>query len=111
MKVYSEMTFQAWQTLLDLTTERLDLASSYWTLRGEDVYQHPSDWQGEWIFRELVKGKLSQCLKKGRSQFVLRKMINHIMTLHIYYLGTLPNIQVKALNFDRLIGAGIYYFT
>ncbi len=52
------MTFQAWQTLLDLTTERLDLASSYWTLRGEDVYQHPSDWQGEWIFRELVKGKL-----------------------------------------------------
>ena len=27
------------------------------------------------------------------------------------YLGTLPNIQVKALNFDRLIGAGIYYFT
>ena len=38
MKVYSEMTFQAWQTLLDLTSEGLDLASSYWTLRGEDVY-------------------------------------------------------------------------
>ena len=52
------MTFQAWQTLLDLTTESLDLASSYWSLRGEDVYQHPSDWQGEWIFRELVKGKI-----------------------------------------------------
>ena len=55
---FENMTFQAWQTLLDLTTESLDLASSYWSLRGEDVYQHPSDWQGEWIFRELVKGKI-----------------------------------------------------
>ena len=25
------------------------------------------------------------------------------------YLGTLPNIQVKALNFDHLIGAGILH--
>ena len=55
---FIKLKFQAWQTLLDLTTESLDLASSYWSLRGEDVYQHPSDWQGEWIFRELVKGKI-----------------------------------------------------
>ena len=55
---FEKNPFQAWQTLLDLTTESLDLASSYWSLRGEDVYQHPSDWQGEWIFRELVKGKI-----------------------------------------------------
>ena len=50
------MFLQAWQHLLSITKNKLDLASSYWSLRGEDVYNHPSDWQGEWIFEHLKKG-------------------------------------------------------
>lgn len=49
-------TFEAWQILLNSTERNLDLASSYWSLRGSDVFEHPSDWQGEWIFHNLIKG-------------------------------------------------------
>ena len=42
--------------MLNVTKYNLDLASSYWTLRGKDVYEHPSDWQGEWIFQHLEEG-------------------------------------------------------
>ena len=48
--------FQAWQILLNNTKTKIDLASSYWSLRGQDVYQHPSDWQGEWIYEAIKSG-------------------------------------------------------
>ena len=50
-------TFEAWKKLLNLTEVKLELASSYWSLRGQDVYEDPSDWQGEYIFEHLLKGK------------------------------------------------------
>ena len=43
--------------LLGLAKGRLELASSYWSLRGSDVYPDPSDWQGEDIYARLVNGK------------------------------------------------------
>ena len=42
--------------LLNGTVNTLDLASSYWSLRGKDVYKHPSDWEGEWIFSAIKSG-------------------------------------------------------
>ena len=36
--------------LFGLARERLELASSYWTLRGADVHPDPSDWQGEDVY-------------------------------------------------------------
>ena len=50
------MPTQAWEKLLKITNSNLDLASSYWSLRGKDIYEHPSDWQGEKIFEQLQKG-------------------------------------------------------
>ena len=41
---------------MKITKSNLDLASSYWSLRGMDIYEHPSDWQGEKIFEQLQKG-------------------------------------------------------
>lgn len=48
--------FKAWDILLKKLTTKLELASSYWSLRGSDVYEHPSDYQGEEIYDQLVKG-------------------------------------------------------
>ncbi len=42
---------------MDLAEKRLELASSYWSLRGKDVYVDPSDWQGEDIYARLVNGE------------------------------------------------------
>ena len=42
--------------LLNATQNTLDLASSYWSLRGKDTYEHPSDYQGEWIYQAIERG-------------------------------------------------------
>ena len=38
-------TYHGWMSLLDSATTSIDIASFYWTLRGVDVYEDPSDWQ------------------------------------------------------------------
>ena len=48
--------------LLNGTVNTLDLASSYWSLRGKDVYKHPSDWEGEWIYSAIKSGVYTDCI-------------------------------------------------
>lgn len=50
-------TYWAFRELLNSAEATMELASSYWTLRGQDVYSDPSDWQGEDVFRGLVEGE------------------------------------------------------
>ncbi len=38
-------TFEGWMNLLQLANESIDIAALYFTLRGKDIYQDPSDWQ------------------------------------------------------------------
>lgn len=66
---------QAWKVLLRLVDQKLELASSYWSLRGMDVYKHPSDWQGEDIFDSLVKGKT--LLELDKSLMILLYVFSH----------------------------------
>ncbi len=37
-------------------------SSSYWSLRGSDVFSHPSAWQGEDIFKRLTNGLKNELL-------------------------------------------------
>ena len=65
-------TYSAFLQLLNVTESSLELASSYWSLRGSDVYEDPSDWQGEDVYRKIhdlatsgnVKIKIAQDLPK-----------------------------------------------
>ena len=66
-------TFDAFVQLLEITGSTLELASSYWTLRGTDIdHEDPSAWEGEDIFRRIqeiatyknVKIKIAQDLPK-----------------------------------------------
>jgi phospholipase D3/4 len=66
-------TFDAFTKLLDITGSTLELASSYWTLRGADInHEDPTAWEGEEIFRRIheiatsrnVKIKIAQDLPK-----------------------------------------------
>lgn len=57
-------TYSAFVQLLDLAESKLELASSYWTLRGSDLHhQDPSSWQGENIFRRIEQLAKSQRVK------------------------------------------------
>ena len=65
-------TYSAFLQLLNVTESSLELASSYWSLRGSDVYEDPSDWQGEDVYQKIhdlatsgnVKIKIAQDLPK-----------------------------------------------
>ncbi|XP_023213787.1 phospholipase D3-like, partial [Centruroides sculpturatus] len=48
-------TYEGWMNLIGMAQNTIDIASFYWTLRGNDVIQDPSDWQGEMIFKELLQ--------------------------------------------------------
>jgi len=95
-------TFKAWQMLLNGTVNTLDLASSYWSLRGKDVYKHPSDWEGEWIYSAIK----SAAEEKGIS---IRIAQNDQPNKDTEDLSKVPGIKVRALNFKNLIGAGILH--
>merc|ERR1712141_992328 len=90
-------TFQAWEKLLKITHSNLDLASSYWSLRGIDIYEHPSDWQGEKIFEQLQKVATENEIK-------IRIAQNDQINNDTKFLSKLDNIEVKALNFSNLMG-------
>ena len=38
-------TYTAWMSLLDSAQDQVDMAVFYWSLRGDDIYKDPSDWQ------------------------------------------------------------------
>lgn len=47
-------TFEAWDQLLTAAEKTIELGSFYWTLRGADVVNHSSAWEGEKIFDRLL---------------------------------------------------------
>ena len=66
-------TYSVFVELLEKAESTLELASSYWSLRGSDVdHEDPSDWQGEDIFKRIsdialsgnIKVKIAQDLPK-----------------------------------------------
>ena len=66
-------TYKIFVQLLEKAESTIELASSYWSLRGSDIdHEDPSDWQGENIFKRLndiavsgkIKIKIAQDLPK-----------------------------------------------
>ena len=48
--------FDGWMELLDFAESSIYIASSYWTLRADDLpVKDPSSWQGQKIFDRLVE--------------------------------------------------------
>uniref|UniRef100_A0A5K3FU71 PLD phosphodiesterase domain-containing protein n=2 Tax=Mesocestoides corti TaxID=53468 RepID=A0A5K3FU71_MESCO len=47
-------TFLAWCMLLDLARDNVSIASFYWSMLREDVYNSTSAYQGEFVFRSLL---------------------------------------------------------
>ena len=66
-------TYSIFVQLLEKAESTLELASSYWSLRGTDIdHEDPSDWQGEDIFKRIhdiavsgnIRIKIAQDLPK-----------------------------------------------
>lgn len=99
-------TYDAWNRLIDMANESIDIGSFYWTLRGRDFYNHSSAWQGENIFNNL--------LTAGTKRGIRIRIAQNMPSVRQPNLDTEIFIKEKAadvrsVDFTRLFGAGVLH--
>lgn len=101
--ITSVSTFDAWKALILNSTKSIEIASFYWSLRGAEVYQDPSDWLGEEIFKLLLDAVKIRKLKVT----IVENQPNGIdnETLLLKQFGA----SVKSINFTKMIGNGVLH--
>lgn len=77
-------TYNSWLQLLDVAQSTIYIASSYWSLRSDDLpVKDPSSWQGEDIFNKLVKAG-----KRGDFIYVYNYLLGiffHVFFFHCFH--------------------------
>jgi phospholipase D3/4 len=126
-KTVQPSVFHSWQELIRRAESSIDIASFYWSLTGQDIIPHPSDWQvgfihktynsfhntmivflikGEEIYASLMTAGLQRGIKIRVAQNKPSKSALDEDTQKMQKLGA---AEVRSLDFDRLIGAGILH--
>ncbi|XP_039260412.2 5'-3' exonuclease PLD3-like [Styela clava] len=99
-------TYASWNSLIDEAVYGIDIGSSYWTLREEDVVPDPSAWKGEKIFDRLLEvgkdGGISIRIAQNNNSDP-----NQMNDTTI--LANEGAAAVRTLDFDKLLGAGILH--
>jgi len=99
-------TYQAWRELIDLAETEILQAGMYWTLRGSDIFPHPSAWQGEDIFSSLKNATLTRGLSLRIAQNKPRPGEPNLDTDD---LAREAGAEVRSVDFPHLLGAGILH--
>lgn len=99
-------TFDSWETLIALAHKKIEIASFYWTLRGDDIYNHSSAWQGEKIFQSLLSAGLDKNIKIKIAQSAPTQISPNIDT-EIFVKRKAA--EVRSVNFPRLLGGGVLH--
>lgn len=100
-------TYEAWQTLLNISKDNINIGSFYWTMLSEDIGNdtYPSADKGETIFQQLQ-------FMAAHSNITIRiardiTQISQSQDLEI--LAKNANVQVRDLNLNRLWGSGVLH--
>ncbi|KAH6924358.1 hypothetical protein HPB50_016311 [Hyalomma asiaticum] len=99
-------TYEGWKTLLQLATKEIKIASFYWTLRGSDIYEDPSAWQGEDIFKEIVIAGKNRSIDIKIAQNMPKEKQPNLDTQDFVRQGI---ATVRSVDFDQLMGAGVLH--
>ena len=100
-------THDAWNRLLDKAEHTIEIASSYWSLRGQDTNSsNELAKEGERIFNRLVEAAQTRGIKIKIAQNLPDQRMPSLDTIE---LAKLDNVEVKSLNFTHLVGAGILH--
>ncbi|XP_077493232.1 5'-3' exonuclease PLD3-like isoform X3 [Amblyomma americanum] len=99
-------TYEGWKTLLQLATREIKIASFYWTLRGGDIYEDPSDWQGEDIFKEIVLAGQNRSIDIKIAQNKPKEKEPNLDTEELVQQGV---ATVRSVDFEHLLGAGVLH--
>ncbi|CAH1792412.1 unnamed protein product [Owenia fusiformis] len=98
-------TFSGWKSLIQSARHSIDLGVFYWTLRGVDIYEDPSAWQGEDIFNELLNAVSQRGIKVRIAQNKPQKGQPAKDSEILAEAGA----EVRTLDFDRFLGSGILH--
>jgi len=99
-------TYNAWSTLISLATKEIKLAGMYWTLRGQDFYSDPSDWEGETIYKQIENATREKKLQLRIAQNLPPEKEPNLDTED---LQKNVGAEVRSLNFKNLMGAGVLH--
>lgn len=99
-------TYEGWMNLIGMAQYTIDIASFYWTLRGNDVIQDPSDWQGEMIFKELLQAGTQRKIQINIVQNLPSFSYSDNDTKELEEKGA---AAVRNLNFTKLLGSGVLH--
>jgi len=103
-------TFDAFQDLIINAKHKIQIASSYWSLRASDTNTdpttEPSTREGEFIYQLLLRRARDDGIK---IQIAQNQNDSYMPDLDTTELAALDNVEVKSLNFTRLVGAGILH--
>lgn len=99
-------TYDAWNRLIEMANESIDIGSFYWTLRGDDFYNHSSAWQGENIFNNILKAGT----KRGINIRIAQNMPSVAQpNFDTEILIKQKAASVRSVDFARLLGAGVLH--
>lgn len=99
-------TYEAWNLLIKMANESIDIGSFYWTLRGADFYNHSSAWQGDSIFNNVLKAGT----KRGIKIRVAQNMPSVSQpNLDTQILVKQKAATVRSVDFTRLLGSGVLH--
>lgn len=99
-------TFETFETLITLATSSINIASFYWTMKREEVYNHSSAWQGEKILQDLLIAGTDRKIKITITQNSPSQVSPNIDT---EMLAKRKAAKVRTLNFDKLMGGGVLH--
>ncbi|XP_049939960.1 5'-3' exonuclease PLD3-like [Schistocerca serialis cubense] len=99
-------TYQTWMTMIENAENSIEIASFYWTLRGSDIYKHPSAWQGEDVFKALMEAGANRSITLRIAQNFPNPKQPNLDTEDLIRHGA---AEVRSVNFPRLVGGGVLH--
>lgn len=99
-------TYSAWVQLIDLAREEIELGSFYWNLDDRDEPDKSLPSKGQDIFRRLMDAGTRRQVKIKIAQNFPSKLFPQTDT---WNLAKANAAEVRSLNFERLLGAGVLH--
>lgn len=101
-----ETIYDSWMDLIGMAQETIEIASLYWTMKGEDVFPDSSAKEGEQVFQAL--------LEAGRDRHIALKIAQNLPSrlspnVDTQILARKANALVRDLNFAGLLGGGVLH--
>ncbi|KAL6427493.1 hypothetical protein ACFW04_008771 [Cataglyphis niger] len=98
--------YDSWLDLIEMAQDTIEIASLYWTMKGEDVLPDNSAKEGEEVFQALLEAGRDKQIKLKIAQNLPSRLSPNVDT---QILARKANAMVRDLNFAGLLGSGVLH--